>query len=140
MTKRTFSCEDARKYLGEHHKVKVWLTLIVLWAAAPPAFAQTDSDTSGTGTLHGFAVSDGDTVKFGKQLVHLFGIDAPEKGQSCDDGNWYPGPLATKALVKFSAGRPVSCRQVDYDRKNNRPVAQCYAGADDLQEQMVLAG
>lgn len=24
--------------------------------------------------------------------------------------------------------------------KNNRPVAQCHAGNDDLQEQMVLAG
>jgi hypothetical protein len=49
--------------------VKVWLALIVLWTAAVPALAQTDSDTSGTGTSHGFAVSDGDTVKFGKQLV-----------------------------------------------------------------------
>jgi hypothetical protein len=48
--------------------VKAWLALIVLWTAAVPAFAQTDSDTSGTGTSHGFSVSDGDTVKFGKQL------------------------------------------------------------------------
>ena len=39
----------------------------------------------------------------------------------------------TKALVKFIAGRPVSCHQVDYDRKNNRPVAVCFAGKDDLQ-------
>ena len=63
-----------------------------------------------------------------------------KKLQPCDDGKWFPGPLATKALIAFIAGRPVSCRQVDYDRKNNRPVAQCYAGDDDLQEQMVLAG
>jgi endonuclease YncB( thermonuclease family) len=41
-------------------------------------------------------------VKFGKQRVRLFGIDAPEKGQPCDDGHWYPGPLATKALVASS--------------------------------------
>jgi endonuclease YncB( thermonuclease family) len=120
--------------------VKVWLALIVLWTAAVPAFAQTDSDTSGTGTSHGFAVSDGDTVKFGKQRVRLFGIDAPEKGQPCDDGHWYPGPLATKALIAFIAGRPVSCRQVDYDYKNNRPVATCFAGKDDLQAMMVGAG
>jgi endonuclease YncB( thermonuclease family) len=70
----------------------------------------------------------------------LFGIDAPEKGQPCDDGHWYPGPLATKALVAFIAGRPVSCRQVDYDYKNNRPVATCFAGKDDLQALMVGAG
>ena len=120
--------------------MKIWLALIVLWTAAVPVFAQTDSDTNGTRTLHGFAVSDGDTVRFGKQLVRLFGIDAPEKGQSCDGGKWYPGPLATKALVAFIAGRPVSCHQVDYDRKNNRPVAVCFAGNDDLQALMVSAG
>jgi endonuclease YncB( thermonuclease family) len=84
-------------------RVKVWSALIVLWIAAVPAFAQTDSDTNGTGISHGFAVSDGDTVKFGRQRIRLFGIDAPEKAQPCDDGQWYPGPLATKALV----GRPV---------------------------------
>jgi endonuclease YncB( thermonuclease family) len=66
-----------------------------------PAFAQTDID--GTGTLHGFAVSDGDTVKFGRQRVRLFGIDAPEKAEPCDDGKWYPGPLATRALVECEA-------------------------------------
>ena len=69
------------------------------------------------GISHGFAVSDGDTVKFGRQRVRLFGIDAPEKGQPCDDGHWYPGPLATKALIAFIAGRPVSCHQVDYDQQ-----------------------
>ena len=120
--------------------MKASVALIVLWSAAVPAFAQTDSDINGKRTSHGFAVSDGDTVKFGRQLISLFGIDAPEKLQPCDDGKWFPGPLATKALTAFIAGRPVSCRQVDYDRKNNRPVAQCYAGDDDLQEQMVLAG
>ena len=59
-------------------------------------------------------------MKFGRQRVRLFGIDAPEKLQPCDDGKWYPGPLATKALVDFIAGRPVSCHQVDYDWKNSR--------------------
>jgi len=90
--------------------------------------------------LHGFSVSDGDTVKFGKQRIRLFGIDAPEKAQHCDDGPWYPGPLATKALVDFIAGRPVTCHQVDYDWKNSRPVAVCFAGKDDLQALMVSAG
>jgi endonuclease YncB( thermonuclease family) len=107
--------------------VKISLALIVLLTAPVPAFAQTDSDTKGTRTTHGFSVSDGDTVKFGKQLIRLFEIDAPEKLQPCDDGKWFPEPLATEALVRIIAGRPVSCRQVDYGRKNNRPVAQCYA-------------
>ena len=70
----------------------------------------------------------------------MFGIDAPEKGQTCDGGKWHPGPLATAALVRFISGRPVACHQVDYDRKNDRPVALCFAGGDDLQALMVSAG
>ena len=79
-------------------------------------------------------------MKFGKQRIRLFGIDAPEKAQHCDDGQWYSGPLATKALVDFIAGRPVTCHQVDYDWKNSHPVAVCFAGKDDLQALMVSAG
>jgi endonuclease YncB( thermonuclease family) len=60
--------------------------------------------------------------------------------EPCDGGHWHPGPLATKALIAFIAGRPVSCHQVDYDQKNNRPVAVCFAGKDDLQALMVSAG
>jgi endonuclease YncB( thermonuclease family) len=37
------------------------------------------------------------------------GIDAPEKGQSCDDGHW-PGPLGKKALEDFIAGRALTCK------------------------------
>ena len=89
------------------------MALILLCTATAPALAQTDSDTSGTGNSHGFAVSDGDTVKFGRHRVRFFGIDAPERGQPCDGGHGYPGPLATKALVAFIVDRPVSCHQVE---------------------------
>ena len=34
----------------------------------------------------------------------------------------------------------MSCKQVDYDGKNNRPVALCFAGEDDRQALMVSAG
>jgi endonuclease YncB( thermonuclease family) len=88
----------------------------------------------------GFSVSDGDTVKYGRQLVRMFGIDAPEKGQTCDDGRWLPGPLATEALKRFIGGRQVACYEVDYDKRNKRPVALCYVGNDDLQALMVSAG
>ena len=87
-----------------------------------------------------FTVVDGDTVKFGPQVVRLFGIDAPERSQTCDDGQWRAGTLARKALEEFIAGRPVTCRLVDPDRKTRPPVAQCFAGEDDLQEKMVPAG
>jgi len=104
-----------------------------------PAYAQTDNDTVRPSSKPRFQVVDGETVRFGPQLVRLVGIQAPDKGQTCDDGQWQPGPLARKALENFIAGRPVSCRQVD-TTEAALPVAQCHAGADDLQAMMVSAG
>lgn len=110
-------------------------------AFACPAYAQSDNDTAvRSSPKPRFQVVDGNTVKFGPQLVSLFGIEAPEKGQACDDGHWLPGPLAKKALEDFVAGRPVTCKQVEYNARNRRPIAQCYAGDDDLQAMMVAAG
>jgi endonuclease YncB( thermonuclease family) len=118
-----------------------WRLSLLGIALASTAIAQTDNDTTiRSSTRPRFQVVSGDTVKFGPQLVRLFGIDAPQKGQTCDGGKWLPGPLATKALIDFIAGRPVACNQVDYDGKNNRPVALCFAGGDDLQALMVSSG
>jgi endonuclease YncB( thermonuclease family) len=72
------------------------------------------------------------------RIIEIEDIDTGERVHGSSRG--HPGPLATKALVAFIAGRPVSCHQVDYDHKNNRPVAVCFAGNDDLQALMVSAG
>lgn len=122
------------------HALWMWRLALLILVVALPVNAETDDDTVVRPAKPRFQVVDGDIVKFGPQLVRLFGIDAPEKGQTCDDGQWHPGPLAKKALEGFIAGRPVSCKQVDYDARNNRPVAQCFAGDDDLQAKMVSAG
>jgi endonuclease YncB( thermonuclease family) len=123
------------------HRNKVWIaaaTGLAFLLACDWAIAQLVED--GTGIPHGFAVASGDSVKFGRQAVRLYGIDAPARGELCDDGRWNPAPLSAKALVDFIAGRPVSCRQVDVERKDGRPFALCFAGADDLQALMVGAG
>jgi endonuclease YncB( thermonuclease family) len=118
-----------------------WRLSLLGFALVSTANAQTDDDTAvRSRTKPRFQVVDGDTVKFGPQLMRLFGIDAPKAGQTCDDGKWLPGLLAMKALIAFVAGRPVACNQVDYDAKNNRPVALCFAGNDDLQALMVSSG
>lgn len=113
--------------------------LACLWSFA--AVAQNDDDTTVKPLAKPrFQVVDGNTVRFSSQVVRLFAIEAPAKGQTCDDGQWHPAPLAKKALEDFIAGRPVTCKQVDVDSRNSRPMAQCYAGDDDLQAMMVSAG
>jgi endonuclease YncB( thermonuclease family) len=118
----------------------MWRAGVLVFLLSLPANAQIDDDTVRPSARPRFQVVSGGTVKFGPQVVRLFGVDAPEMTQACDDGQWHPGPLAKKALQDLIAGRPVTCRQVDHDPRTNRPVAQCYAGDDDLQALMVLAG
>ncbi len=116
--------------------------LLVGMAIATGAIAQSADDDTVIPPVPKprFTVVDGDTVKFGPQTVRLFGIDAPERSQTCDDGQWRAGVLARKALEEFISGRPVNCKLVDTERRSNPPVAQCFAGEDDLQEKMVSAG
>lgn len=114
-------------------------SILAIGAAAPLAAETVDDDTLKLSPKPRFEVVDGGTVKFGRQFVRLFGIEGPEKGQTCDDG-WQPAPLAKKALQEFIAGRPVNCRQVSQDRRTGRPAAQCFADHEDLQAMMVLGG
>lgn len=118
----------------------MWRLILLALLLPQPAGAQTENDTFRPVPSLRFQVMDGDTLRFGPQVVGLFGIDAPEKGQTCDNGHWQAGALAKKALEGFIAGRPVNCKQVDFDARNNRPVAQCFAGDDDLQAMMVSGG
>ncbi len=118
------------------------LTALAMMASsttAPPRQSSDDDTVLPPVPKPRFTVVDGDTVKFGPQLVRLFGIDARNAARP-DDGHWRAGALARKALEDFIAGRPVNCRLVDTERKTNPPVARCFAGGDDLQEKMVAAG
>lgn len=80
------------------------------------------------------------TLKFGSQRVRLYGIDAPEMKQTCDDGAWAGGVIAREALVNIIGVRPVTCEQVDWDSRYGRPVSRCMPGATDVSEAMVASG
>lgn len=87
-----------------------------------------------------FAI-DGDTLDFGGERVRLFGIDAPEKAQTCTrNGEAWPCGEEAKALLEaLVADNQVSCRQRDVD-KYGRSVAVCSAGRLDLSDALAQAG
>ena len=106
--------------------------LLVCLISAPAA-----ADMSGPAR-----VIDGDTIVIGRVTVRLFGIDAPEIGQSCVDGRGRPydaGDFAKNWLVLFLAGTQMSCARIDTDRYG-RVVAACRIEETDIGETMVRAG
>lgn len=107
--------------------------LAALCLAAPIAIAVTREDA--------VRVVDGDTLVWQGHRVRLFGIDAPERRQSCDRAgqSWDCGAWSSVMLTRLIANRPVSCTREDTDRYG-RMVATCTAGGEDLSLAMVQAG
>ncbi len=86
-------------------------------------------------------VVDGDTLEIGRTKIRLFGIDAPERSQTCEArGRDYPcGRRAQDALTALIAGAEVACTKQDEDRYG-RIVGVCFAGGRDLNGALVEAG
>ena len=82
-------------------------------------------------------VIDGDTLDLGGERIRLFGMDAPERGQSC--GPLACGKAATDALTDILSAGPVRCTRVNTDRYG-RTVARCRAGRLDVNREMVRRG
>lgn len=87
-------------------------------------------------------VVDGDTVEIAGTTVRLFGIDAPESGQSCKatDGKPYLcGITATDRLRELTAGKSVECMGAQRDAYG-RLLGTCRAGGTDLNRTLVREG
>lgn len=84
---------------------------------------------------------DGDTLEIAGQKVRLFGIDAPELDQTCDQGGrvWACGRAAREALAGIVGRQRLDCRVQDVDRYG-RNVAVCIAGDEDVGALMVRQG
>ena len=89
-----------------------------------------------------FKAIDGDSLRRGTQEIRLFGIDAPELDQTCNDGQGRPYPCgkqAAKALAELVSGRTLDCEGRDTDRYG-RIVAVCDAGDIQINREMVRLG
>lgn len=87
---------------------------------------------------------DGDTLRAGNGAEYrIFGIDAPELKQTCEEANgkeWLCGRAAKTKLTKLIQGGGVTCETKSTDRYG-RNIAQCSAeGVPDLGEVMVREG
>jgi len=87
-------------------------------------------------------VVDGDTFSVGAERVRLWGVDAPEGRQVCQNAQGQDfdcGDAARDQLVRVIGGRVVRCVVRDRD-PYGRAVSRCQAGSTDLGEAIVRAG
>ena len=94
-----------------------------------------------SGGAAGVRVIDGDTLEVGAETIRLWGIDAPEGGQSCARaGVTYDcGAEARAALSRLVSGRAGRC-EARYKDRYDRTVARCFTGGVDLGGELVRQG
>jgi len=106
------------------------VALLASWAAAA-------ADLTGRPT-----VIDGDATEIHGQRIRLFGIDAPEAGQPCEDADGHAyrcGQEAALALANHIAQRAVVCEPRDTDHSGSI-VAVCRIGGEDLNAWLASQG
>jgi endonuclease YncB( thermonuclease family) len=84
---------------------------------------------------------DGDTLELAGKSVHLYGIDAPEDGQTClaSGKPWACGREAAFVLAFEVGNHWITCKVME-TVATDRVNAVCYAGPHDLGAVMVSRG
>ncbi len=110
-------------------------TLILMLAAAAAAIP------FGVSALEAVTAIDGDTLEISGTTYRLFGIDAPERYQTCTvlEKPWACGGQARDALTGLTAGRAVECTPAGID-DTGYATARCRANGRDLAAVMVQFG
>lgn len=87
-------------------------------------------------------VVDGDTLDMGGVHLRLSGIDAPERGQTCDRKGqaWDCGAFSARMLSDLIGAARVTCDPPSDIDRYGRPVVVCRAGGADLGAAMVARG
>ena len=85
------------------------------------------------------SVIDGDTIEYKGVVLRLWGIDAPEKAQTCGDG-WAAGKAAADYLAQLMQGKTVTCELKTAPDNKKVSYGLCKANGQDLSAAMVSAG
>ena len=95
-------------------------------------------------------IIDGDTIRINSKKIRLFGIDAPEKKQTCKkpfinfnflsfQKNYNCGRIASLSLKKKIGNMPIKCISKSRDRYK-RYLGVCFLDDLDLNKWMVKNG
>ena len=114
------------------------MAVLCSFAVGGPARAQTRA-TEVRGTAE---VIDADILKFGNQRVILWGIDAPERPQTCqlNDMPWGCYDVAFRSLQLLAGRGEVVCYFHGDPDPFGRHFGICESGGKDLNAEMVKAG
>jgi endonuclease YncB( thermonuclease family) len=130
-----------RVLFGLHAYLMAGMMIAGMMMLSDAAFATTSYDLSGQVKVT--KVSDGDSLRSGKLKIRIFGIDAPELKQQCQDQNgtvWACGLVARQQLENLlDATKLLHCELRDVDRYG-RLVMQCFRGTVDIGAAMVQSG
>lgn len=113
--------------------------IVVFLLLCTPALAEPLSGTA--------RVVDGDTIDVAGQRVRIWGVDAPERAQTCEGkpgvfwraATYECGRDATAVMVELTRGRTVTCVPRG-SPSYGRTVAICSTEAGDLGGAMVRRG
>jgi endonuclease YncB( thermonuclease family) len=97
----------------------------------------TDTGISGTPE-----VIDADVLKFGNQRVILWGVDAPERNQTCqlNGALWGCYDVAFRHLQLLAGRGEVTCTYKGEPDVLGRQFGVCQSGGEDLNSEMVKTG
>ncbi len=130
-----------------HRFRKLWtlaFTILALLTSTLTGVAQAQAQAQATETgIRGMAEAiDADVLKFGMQRIILWGLDAPEKKQTCQlDGKLWGCYEAAFRKLQLLAGRgEVSCTYKSEPDPFGRRFGVCESGGQDLGAEMVKAG
>lgn len=87
-------------------------------------------------------VVDGDTLAAGGARLRVYGVDAPELGQTCQRraGDYPCGEEARRAMAGILRGGAVACEALDTDRYGRRIVRCRNAEGTDIGAELVRQG